>query len=241
MVPPSPVQLFARIGIIVFIVGGALALSRRSVTRYQIPVLVLILLTVTVAMTGGIGAFLTSWDAEKIDYRTELVPQGCENESDRVSESIEYSELSSEAQEVFRSALQADQTYTTTTHPDVFQLRLDANPPTYITYNSECYALSAEQRGNFATGFAVIFYLSSSILATFLLVIAIVTSLALGSFKIPMAILVGLASAGGLIVRGVTGVEEVAGATALAGILTWIGLRLFERYSHESFQERMES
>jgi len=240
MAPPSPVEVSLTVGSVVFLVGGAIALYRSSVTRYHIPLVVLVLLTVTSGLTGVVGAFLTHWDAAKIDYSAGPTLQGCESEGDDTPV-LEYSELSPEAQDVFHSTLQADGEYTTRTHPDEFRLEQDAGARNYIRYNSECYQLTADPRGNFSTGFLVAFYLGFGSLATFALFVASVASWSLASFKVPTAILAGLGSAAGLVVSGVTQFVQLAGAVVLTAVLTWVVLRVFERFSHESFRERTDS
>lgn len=255
MAPPSPVTVFLGVGIIVFLVGGVVAHYRLSVTRYHIPILVFSFLTVTSGLFGFVGAALISSDAEKNDYTAGPSNQGCtqsnednstnsQYDDDRFGDTpvLEYSELSPEAQEVFRSALQADGEYTTKTDPGEFQYRTDAsNGENYIKYDSDCYKLTAEQRGGFGTGFLIMYLLGFGIVSAVALTVVSAVSWAFNPFKLPTALLAGLGSVAGLVINGVTEFELLTGAPILITILSWIGLIMIERSMDESFHERMKS
>lgn len=133
----------------------------------------LFVFTVVTGLATTVAVVDIRLNAEKIDYSVEPMNQACEPPSDDRTAAgsndtqapdyreyprrvLEYSELSPEAQEVFRSALQADGEYTTRTHPDEFELQLDTDNRNYVQYESECYQLTAQTRGGLGTGFAVI-------------------------------------------------------------------------------------
>lgn len=138
---------------------------------------ILFILTVVVGLATTIWVGSIHWNAEKIDYDIGSGGQGCELPSDNKTETgsndthipdkyqdsdrvpvLEYSELSPEAQEVFRSTLQTRGEYTTRTHPDEFELG-NFNRRNIIEYESECYVLIAESRRGFGTGFAIFWIL----------------------------------------------------------------------------------
>lgn len=236
MAPPSPAELFLIVGIVVFFVA-VFAFSRSSASRPHSLMLVLLLLAVTSGLTGVIGASATVLDAEKIDYTVrQTEPQQCNSENP--SSPKEYSELSSEAQNVFRSTLQTDGAYTTKTHPDDFRLMTDQGTVNHIQYESTCYELSAQSRGSFGTGFVVIFYLIAGGVG-FLLASGL--SLALGRANEAISMLSGLGSAVILAESGMIQFSHLAGATVLIGILTWIVVRGIEKSSHKSFSELIET
>ena len=133
---------------------------------------ILFVLTVVIGLATIIALGGVHLNAEKIDYSVESMNQACEPPSDNNTEAgsndtqlpdhrehpdrvLEYSELSPEAQEVFRSALQTRGEYTTRTHPDEFELE-DFNRRNRIQYESECYELTAESRSSFGTAFVAL-------------------------------------------------------------------------------------
>ena len=56
MAPLSPVEVFLIVGGVVFSLGGITAHYRSSMTKYHIPLLVLVFLAVTIGLTGVVGA-----------------------------------------------------------------------------------------------------------------------------------------------------------------------------------------
>ena len=168
----SSFELLLLLAALLFTTGFAAAIYFSS---KETPTLAhsLILLSLFIGLLTVIGVGATHLNAEKIDYDVEPMNQACEppsddrttadsndtqlnsNSSDYPDKVLDYSELSSEAQEVFRSTLQANGEYTTQAHPDEFELRLDTDKQNYIQYELECYQLTAQSRGGFATAFAV--------------------------------------------------------------------------------------
>lgn len=237
MAPPSPVELFVVVGGVVFSLGGLIAYYRSSVTMDI--TLVLVLLAVTCSLTGVIGVSATHGDAQKYDYTvTETPMQNCDSEElSPFNEYSAYSELSPEAQEIFRSTLQTDGDYTTTTHPDDLRLERDTRTVNYIQYESACYALSVQSRGSFGTGFIILYYLSAAAVGALFASASLIFE---GSNE-PISLLVGLGLAGGLTVSGVINLGQLAEVTILLGLLTWVGLRVIERSSHEGSSEQIET
>lgn len=246
MTPLSTVGWFVAVGTVVFILGGMRAHFQLSVTVYHIPLIVLLLLIVTGGLTGGIIAFNTVPEADKIDYRTSTARSDCGefsgySEPDDTDVTTQYRELSPTAQEIFRSALRADGIYTTNERPDDFRYRHESTlGENYIRYNADCYELNADPRG---TGFEGDLtrlgnILSGTFLAVVVLFVAKRVSWERRSFKLPTAILVGLGSMGGLAVGGL--LNQLAGAAVLIGLLTWVGLTGIERMMDGTFRERME-
>ncbi|WP_152420071.1 hypothetical protein [Halorubrum distributum] len=99
-----------------------------------------------------VGAEMIQSDAEKHDYRVESHVEGCSAAADE--QINEFSEMSPDAQEVFLSALQSDEEYTTTIHPEEYELSSDTTQENYIVYESDCYSLVGFQKGTW--GHAVI-------------------------------------------------------------------------------------
>jgi uncharacterized membrane protein len=157
----SAFELTLVLAVFVFVAGLA---AVRYFSTEETPTLprVLIQFSLTVGLLTALATGAVYLNAEKVDYTAERNSQACElHENTTASDSdaepvLEYSELSPEAREVFRSALDADGEYTTNTAPSEFQYRTDGtdgeNP---IRYDAACYELTAEQRGGFGTAFAI--------------------------------------------------------------------------------------
>lgn len=239
MATPPPGELFVAIGAVVHLFGGVIAFTRLSVTKYHIPVLVLALLTVTIGLTSVVGAGAIFVETQKIDYRVDQCHDGWVGTSGP-GINAEFSELSPAAQEVFRSALQADEKHTRWTNPDDFALETDTTVYNQIEYESTCYLLRATPRGDFGDELAITFIVFFGGFVTLLFGILSVVSFRRGSVKLPTSILAGLGSVGGLLVIGATQLRQLAAATVLGVTLTWMVLRVFELRSDESFQERMK-
>ena len=94
---------------------------------------------------------------------------------------------------------------------------------------------------DFGEGLAAYFYLGFGAIGMVALLFASVLSSEFGSFKLATSILAGLVSAVGLAVNGITQLAPLAGAAVLVGLLTWAALRIIEKSSHESFNERMKA
>jgi hypothetical protein len=110
----------------------------------------LALFAVTSGLMVPVGGELLGTDAEKNDYRVESQIEGCDTADDgRVTE---FGELSPEAQDVFLSALESDDRYTTTVRPDDYQFSSDTTQWNYVVYESECYGLVASNRGGLGAG-----------------------------------------------------------------------------------------
>ena len=200
MVPPSAISLGIPIGI--FLIAGVLAFLRSNLTRYHIPVIMLALFALTSAVMIPVGATMIEEDAEKHDYRVESQVEGCDTAADeRVTE---FSELSPNAQEVFLSALQSDEGYTTTVHPEEYEISTDTTEENYIMYESDCYSLLGFQRGTWGHGFLVI-----------------------GLFVIGIPLTIGCAALAGFSYRNRsfrTPVAAVSAITAAIGLHTIVGL-----------------
>jgi hypothetical protein len=150
--------------------------------------------------------------------------------------------LSPDAKDVFRSALGADGEYTTTTAPEDFVYQDDTDTDlNYIRYNSECYALQADPGGGFGLGIMIGLLLFGGGLAMLVLLSAGLGSLVSDRFKLPMAVLSGVAT----VVTGFTvahwpSLKVLFGTTIGAFVLTWILLRVIESRGTESFRNRMQ-
>lgn len=251
MAPPSPISVFFAVGSVVFIVGGVTAFYRWSVTMYNIPRLVLILLAVTVGVWGVVGAAGVAWEAEKVDYTTTQYSD-CSEASDQgvcpTSENpaIEFNELSSEAQNVFLSTVQGGGEHTTMTLPDDFNAQSTGTAPgrNYIRYDSDCYELIVDQGPGFAF-LGVMLYIIAGFIGASVLTIASWFE----SFKMSLSIICSLCSVVGVVLFGITStgpflsnvwIGTLAGLPALTGTLAWVALRVIEKSSQRSFRERME-
>ncbi|MXR52109.1 hypothetical protein GRX03_10920 [Halovenus sp. WSH3] len=154
MAPVPTVNVLLLIAAPVCLVGGAIAVYLTS--KGTLPVYLLyILLGVAVAVVTLLGAGVIDANGEKIEYTVEQCPdRGGENGTDNRTMTAEtrYSELSPEAQDVFRSALEASragEVYVTRRHPEEFDLLLDTTQNiNEIQYESECYELTAQYTGN---------------------------------------------------------------------------------------------
>lgn len=191
------------IPVAIFLIAGVLALLRSDLTRYHIPVIMLALFALTSGLMIPVGAEMIQTDAEKIDYRVESQLEGCSTAAD--VQVTEFNTLSPEAQEVFLSALQSDEVYTTTVHPDEYDLSTDTTQENYIVYESDCYSLVGYSRGGL--GYGILFNLL---------------------FVIGIPVTIGLATLAGFSYRNRsfrTPVTAVSGITAAVGLYTIVGLR----------------
>lgn len=150
-----PGALFLVIGTITFTIGGAVAAFRLSVTWSNIALVAVTLF----AITCGLWTVFFSPPVADVEYRAEGVKDNCtefdtdfggherapvSEQEDRVHE---YSELSPEGEELFQSALQAEEYYTTNQRADEFVHRRGGmgtiSGDNYVTYQSRCYRLFA--------------------------------------------------------------------------------------------------
>lgn len=147
MLPLSPFELLLLLAALLFSTGFAAAIyfsSEETSTRPHS----LLLLSLLIGLLTVIGAGAIHLNAEKIDYTVDQ--HTCTG-----SES-EFSEMSPEAQTVFRSTLQAGGEFTTRKHPDEFELEpttdaVDEGVMNVIRYESECYALRGDTRRGIGT------------------------------------------------------------------------------------------
>lgn len=148
-----PFRLLLVIAVPLFLVGVAVAIyltSKGALSVHQL----YILLSVSIALMTLLGAGAIDSYGDTIEYTVDqCTERGTDGGMDHqtVNSGTEFSELSPEAQDVFRSALQAsraDGEYTTRRHPDEFELRRDTETTNEIQYESECYELTAQYRAN---------------------------------------------------------------------------------------------
>ncbi|MXR50583.1 hypothetical protein GRX03_03030 [Halovenus sp. WSH3] len=105
----------------------------------------LLILTVLTGSVTIVGIEVLQWNADTVEYSIETLSQSCDPQSDS-RYVLEYSNLSATDQEIFRSALRADDVYTTRTPPDDFLVQTDTTEDNYVRYDSECYRLTAQSR-----------------------------------------------------------------------------------------------
>lgn len=175
---PLPLSYFLLIiAVPLFLVGVAVAVYLTS--KGTLPVhLLYIVLGVAIALMTLLGAGAIDSYGDTIEYTVdqceELDPEdGTDNRTGNPG--TQFSELSPEAQDVFRSALQASRAgdvYTARRHPDEFELRKDTDTTNEIQYESECYALTAQYRAN----------VRASILSAFISAIGLILALVLAVF-----------------------------------------------------------
>ncbi|WP_336325183.1 hypothetical protein [Halovenus sp. HT40] len=148
-----PFSLLLIIAIPLFLVGGAVAIyltSKGALSVHQL----YILLGVAIALMTLLGAGAIDSYGDTIEYTVDqCMERGTDGGMDdqTVNSGTEFGELSPEAQDVFRSALQAsraDDEYMTRKHPDEFELQRDTETTNEIQYESECYELTAQYRAN---------------------------------------------------------------------------------------------
>jgi hypothetical protein len=188
------IELGILIGI--FLIAGALVVLRSDLTRYHIPVIVLALFALTSGMLVPAAAYTIQTDAEQIDYQVESQVEGCGTVDDeRVSD---FSELSSDAQEVFLSTLQSNGEYTTTASPDQFRISSDSTVENYILYESDCYSLVGYSGGGLGTGLFLLLLLFFGIPLTIVLAVLAVYSYRFDNFRIPATAVSGISVAVGL-------------------------------------------
>lgn len=119
----------------------------------------LLVLTVVTGLVTVIGIEIVSNpENPEIRYSAELSEQRCEplshdrnatNSTDTDSvKAREYTEVSPEAQEIFRLTLNSDGAYTTRTDPDDIAIQTDYPKPNHILYKSECFELTGQSTRN---------------------------------------------------------------------------------------------
>lgn len=202
MVSLSVIQL--GIPIAIFLIAGVVVFLRADLTRYHIPVIMLALFALTSGLMIPVGAEMIQSDAEKHDYRVESHVEGCSAAADE--QINEFSEMSPDAQEVFLSALQSDEEYTTTIHPEEYELSSDTTQENYIVYESDCYSLVGFQKGTW--GHAVI---------------------RMGLFVVGIPATIGVAFLAAYSYRNKsfrTPVAAVSGYIVAVGLYTVVGLRM---------------
>lgn len=167
---------------LVFGVGGIVAFAyRSSLTRYHVPAIVLTLLAVTAGLSTVGGVFWFQQQAHQVEYSVDDCG-GPQATSVGEPARIAYDELSSDAKDVFQSALAADGEYTTTTDPDDFVYQDDTGTDlNYITYESECYAFHADPVSGFGVGLMIPYLIAGGTVATLLFLGFALGSLAIAS------------------------------------------------------------
>lgn len=146
-----------------------------------------------------------------------------------------YSELSPGAQELFRTGLEVDGTYTRRSHPSDILLRSDTGEANLIYYNSEPYVLAGESRGGFGTVYAIMYFV---MFGAFLFLLGAGGVGIYPEFKLSLSVIVGIVSIGVCVISGITqwGVVSV-----VLGFGTWGVLGGIERYYQISFRDRMKT
>jgi len=248
---------------VVFAVGGIVAFAyRSSLTRYHVPAIALTLLAVTSGLTIAFGIVSAEDEADQVNYTA----SPCEDSQYRgttASERLKYSSLSPATQDVFRSALEADGEYTTTTRPPEFEYQGDVGTRctrarrrtcrlefeyqgdvgtvlNRISYESECYLLHADSGGSLGLGLFVAFLLFVGGPLTLLALSVGLGGLRWGLFTLPMSMVTG-------VVVGVLAVAvgrwpgEVLAWAAITAALTWLVLKVVDSRRSETFRERMET
>ncbi|QCC49703.1 hypothetical protein [Halapricum salinum] len=226
---------------VVFAVGGIVAFAyRSSLTRYHVPAIALTLLAVTSGLTIAFGIVSAEDEADQVNYTA----SPCEDSRYRgttASERLKYSSLSPATQDVFRSALEADGEYTTTTRPPEFEYQGDVGTVlNRISYESECYLLHADSGGSLGLGLFVAFLLFVGGPLTLLALSVGLGGLRWGLFTLPMSMVTG-------VVVGVLAVAvgrwpgEVLAWAAITAALTWLVLKVVDSRRSETFRERMET
>jgi hypothetical protein len=228
MVPLSAIQL--GIPIAIFLIAGALVFLRSDLTRYHIPAIMLALFALTSGLMIPVGAEMIRSDAEKHDYRVESQVEGCDTPAaERVTE---FSELSPAAQEVFLSALRSDEGYTTTVHPEEYEISTDTTQENYIVYESDCYSLVGFQRGTWGHGLLRMGLYVVGIPATIGVALLSVFSYRNESVRTPVAAVSGYVAAVGLYT--VVGLRVLILISLLFAAVVWIALEDFEPQKSDS-------
>jgi hypothetical protein len=261
-------SVFTIFGLLVALVllGTVIRYLRRNrpVTKYHLPAILLLLLGVAAAFGTVVGVEVMDRDLNGIEYTVRAEQPPAERSADTPSDTTavittdvpgtkmggpyEFEELSPGAQDVFRSTVQRDGTYTTRTHPPEFQ---DDSPGdvggpgyTFVRYDSTWYKLTSDAGGGplAGIGYAVVLPLGI-LLATISLVVGW-AALVVPSFKWATAVLVGLST---VVVSSLTapgwtilpGLESPVFTVVLVTLVVWVLLRLLETQMTASFRERM--
>lgn len=201
MIPISAFQF--GIPVAIFLIAGVIVFLRSGLTRYHIPVIMLALFALTSGLIIPVGAELIQADAERIDYRVTPQQGSCNETADK--QVTRFDTLSTEAQDVFLSTLQSDNEYTTTAHPDEYELSTDVSAENYIIYESDCYLLVGSSRGGLHYGLLIHGLYVVGIPVTIGLAALAGFSYQYRSFRIPVAV--------------------VSGITTTIGLYTLVGLR----------------
>jgi len=222
MVPLSVIQL--GIPIAIFLVAGVIVFLRSDLTRYHIPVVMLVLFALTSGLMIPVGAEMIQSDAEKYDYRVKPQVEGCNAAAD--GQITEFSEMSPDAQEVFLSALESDEEYTTTRHPGEYELSTDTTQENYIVYESDCYSLVGFQRGTWGHAFVRMGLFVVGIPATIGVAFLAAYSYRTKSFRTPVAAVSGYIVAVGLYT--VIGLRMLILTSLFLAAVVWIVLEDIE-------------
>lgn len=222
MIPISAFQF--GIPVAIFLIAAVMAFLRSDLTRYHIPVIMLALFALTSGLMIPVGAELIRTDAERIDYRVTSQQGSCNATADE--QVTRFDSLSTEAQDVFLSTLQSDEEYTTTVHPDEYELSTDVGAQNYIIYESDCYSLVGSSRGGLHYG----------ILLHVLPIVGIPIAIGLATlagfsyryrnFRIPVTVVSGITTAIGLYT--LVGLRTLLPISFLLAATVWIILKDFE-------------
>lgn len=244
---PSLPALFVGVVIVVSLLGvGLVRKYRPSITGYHAPALLLVLLGVSVGLTAmiAVGAASIPGDADRIDYHVERCGAEFGFQPDSSRQVRQFQELSPEAKDVFLAAKRTEGEYSTSRSPSDLKYVSDhtsSESVNFVQHESECYVLVAETGGSWGAGLAAAILFAVGVGGALLLVVPAVVSLAVGSFKLPTAYLVGLvAFVAAWRTPGPGSLRTWALAFAVV-VLTWVLLRIVETRSSTSFNERMKT
>jgi hypothetical protein len=141
-------KLFMEVGVLLVFIGVMIALALAFKGILSLAKLCL-LLSCAVVLSTIFSIGLMNWHGEQIEYDVNYSP-ACEANAGPENQVTEYSDLSPETQDVFRSALQAtqaDEVYTTSRLPrELTPERPLDDSEIYIQYESKCYNLVAMPR-----------------------------------------------------------------------------------------------
>ena len=222
MVPISGIQF--GIPVAIFLIASVIVFLRSDLTQYHIPVIMLALFALTSGLMIPVGAELVQTDAERIDYRVTPQQGSCNETADE--QVTRFDTLSIEAQDVFLSTLQSDNVYTTTVHPDEYELSTDVGADNYIIYKSECYSLVGSYRGGLHYGLLIQALYIVGIPVTIGLATLAGFSYRYGNFRIPVAVVSGIITTIGLYTF--VGLRTLLLISFLLAAVVWISLEDFE-------------
>lgn len=261
-------SVFTVFGLLVALVlfGTVIRYLRRNrpFTKYHLPAIVLLLLGVTAAFGTVVGVEVMDRDLNGVEYTVRAEQPPAERSADTPSDTTavittdvpgtkmggpyEFDELSPDAQDVFRSTVERDGTYTTRTHPSEFR---DDSPGdvggpgyTFVRYESTWYKLTADAGGGPLAGLGYAIVLPLGIFLTTILFSVGWATIAIPSFKWAAAVLGGLSTVvvSSLVAPGwaiLPGLESPVFTVVLVTLVVWILLWLLERQLSTSFRERM--